>query len=91
VLGGAGAAGAAVLGGELSAWSDDYCLPLECSAWTNRFPPSEHKLANASCLYTRERDDAFARSIAGMVWPRGFVAAGASARLAERLHSALHS
>ena len=56
-------------------WSDDYCLPLECGAWSNRFPPS--KLANASCLYSRERDDAFASSIGGLTWPRGFVAAGA--------------
>ena len=56
-------------------WSDDYCHPLECGAWTNRFGPD--KLANASCLYQRSLDDAFARSIGGITWPRGFVAAGA--------------
>ena len=66
-----------LLGGEVSMWSDDYCFPLECSAWTNRFPPSEHKLANASCLWNRSHDEAFARSIGGVVWPRGIVAAGA--------------
>ena len=74
---GAQASAAAVLGGEVSMWSDDYCSPLECGAWSNRFPPSLHYLANASCLYTRARDVAFARSIAGVAWPRGLVAAGA--------------
>jgi hypothetical protein len=64
-----------VLGGEVSMWTDDYCDTLECGAWQNRFPPS--KLANASCLYTRDTDDAFAKSIGGLTWPRGFVAAGA--------------
>jgi hypothetical protein len=32
--------------------------------------------ANGSVLYAREFDVAFGESLAGLVWPRGFVAAG---------------
>lgn len=68
--------GNGTLGGEVSMWADDYCKPLECDAWQNRFPPEMHKLANASCLYTRDMDGAFSKSIGGLTWPRGLVAAG---------------
>lgn len=72
---GGGAAGDArdrVLGGEVSVWTDDYAYPQECGAWGET-----GNLANASCLYYREFDGAYASSIGGITWPRGFVAAGA--------------
>ena len=64
-----------VLGGEASLWTDDYCDGLECGAWANRFGPD--KLANASCLYARDQDENYAKSLGALAWPRGFVAAGA--------------
>jgi len=68
----AGDAAARVLGGEVSVWTDDYAYPQECGAWGET-----GSLANASCLYYRDFDDAYASSIGGITWPRGFVAAGA--------------
>jgi len=44
----------------------------ECGAWGET-----GSLANASCLYYRDFDVAYASSIGGITWPRGFVAAGA--------------
>ena len=60
-----------VLGGEVSMWTDDYVFPAECDAFVGRVP------ANGSVLYTRDLDAAFAASVGGLMWPRGFVAAGA--------------
>jgi len=60
-----------LLGGEVSLWTDDYVFPAECNAFSGRVP------ANGSAFYARSQDDAFAKSIGGMLWPRGFVAAGA--------------
>ena len=78
----------------MSVWTDDFCYPTECGArgLVGR-PP-----ANASCLYARALDDAFERSVGGITWPRGLVAAGAlyrhdaaldpaSARFTGRIHA----
>lgn len=52
-------------------WSDDYVFPAECDAFPGHAP------ANGSVFYRRTLDDSFSRSIGGLMWPRGFVAAGA--------------
>jgi hypothetical protein len=68
-----------LLGGEVSLWTDDYVFPAECGAFAGRVP------ANGSSFYSRQYDAAFAKSIGGMLWPRGFVAAGAFYRYAKGL------
>ena len=45
-------------------------FPAECNAFPGRVP------ANGSVFYSRALDKAFAESIGGLMWPRGFVAAG---------------
>ena len=86
--------GGRVLGGEISVWTDDFCYPTECGARG----PVGRPPANASCLYARALDDAFERSVGGITWPRGLVAANAfyrhdaaldpaSARFAGRIHA----
>jgi hypothetical protein len=67
-------------GGEVSMWSDDYVFPPECNAFPGRVP------ANGSVFYQRSLDDAFGRSIGGLMWPRGFVAAGAYYRFNASLN-----
>ena len=67
-------------GGEVSMWSDDYVFPAECNAFPGRVP------ANGSVFYQRSLDDAFGRSIGGLMWPRGFVAAGAYYRFNASLN-----
>jgi hypothetical protein len=58
-----------LLGGEVSMWSDSYCYTGQCGAsggtpvGAKLFPPA--------------MDAEFGRSIGGMIWPRGFVAAAA--------------
>jgi hypothetical protein len=61
-------------------WSDDYVFPAECNAFPDRLP------ANGSVFYQRSLDDAFSRSIGGLMWPRGFVAAGAYYRFNASLN-----
>jgi hypothetical protein len=61
-------------------WSDDYVFPVECNAFPGRVP------ANGSVFYQRALDDAFSRSIGGLMWPRGFVAAGAYYRFNASLN-----
>ena len=60
-----------ILGGEVSAWTDDY-VQRECGAHGPKLG-----LANASCYYSRTMDKGFAASLGGLIWPRGIVAAGA--------------
>lgn len=57
-----------LLGGEMSQWTDTYCFIGQCQSGEGGigrrlFPPSA--------------DEAFRKSIGGMIWPRGFVAAAA--------------
>ena len=52
-------------------WTDTYCYVEQCGACT----PSQTPVG--SSLFSPDKDDAFAISIGGMIWPRGFVAAAA--------------
>jgi len=51
-------------------WSDTYCYIEQCGAFGGA-PPVGH------ALFAPSMDAAFAKSIGGMIWPRGFVAAAA--------------
>ena len=64
---------ALLLGGEMSMWTDTYCNPRECGAM-----PAYHAELGGS-LFNRSAalDTAFGQSLGGMMWPRGFVGAGA--------------
>eukprot|EP01052_Picozoa_sp_SAG31_P032683 SAG31_NODE_3609_length_4070_cov_2.814153_1_plen_450_part_00 len=55
-----------LLGGEMSMWTDTYCYINQCQSGGQ---PVGH------ALFPPEQDEAFQRSIGGMIWPRGFVAA----------------
>jgi hypothetical protein len=57
-----------LLGGEMSMWTDNYCNVRQCGAYSGD-PPVGSK------LFPPEQDAAFQRSVGGMIWPRGFVAA----------------
>jgi len=59
-----------VLGGEMSMWSDTYCSEAQCGASKGSAPVGH-------ALFPPSMDDAFSKSIGGMIWPRGFVAAAA--------------
>lgn len=59
-----------LLGAEASMWTDTYCVTDQCGASTGAAPPG-------SPLFPPSRDGAFGPSVGGMIWPRGFVAAGA--------------
>ena len=56
-----------LLGGEISMWSDTYTYISQC------YNPKSKPVGSA--LYDPKYDDEFAKSIGGMIWPRGFVAA----------------
>lgn len=56
-----------LLGGEMSMWSDEYCYTGQCGA-SSGTPPG-------APLFPPERDVEFGKSIGGMIWPRGYVAA----------------
>jgi hexosaminidase len=71
---------ALLLGGAVSMWTDDYVFPAECDAYAGRVP------ANGSILYARQYDNAFSHSVAGLMWPRGFVAAGSFYRFDPTLN-----
>uniref|UniRef100_A0A7S4DXL4 Beta-hexosaminidase n=1 Tax=Lotharella globosa TaxID=91324 RepID=A0A7S4DXL4_9EUKA len=60
-----------LLGGEMSMWTDTYCIEEQCGAFPGGPPPV------GAALFDPAHDDAFAKSIGGMIWPRGYVAAGA--------------
>merc|ERR1712039_353216 len=51
-------------------WSDTYLETTQCGA----YPGGP---AKAAALFPPSRDEEFAKSIGGMMWPRGFVAAQA--------------
>jgi len=57
-----------LLGGEMSMWSDTYCDTNQCGA-SGGSPPTAH------ALFDPALDKEFGHSIAGMIWPRGYVAA----------------
>lgn len=59
-----------LLGGEISMWSDSYCSEAQCGA-SRDVTPVGH------ALFPPSMDNAFSKSIGGMIWPRGFVAAAA--------------
>ena len=60
-----------LLGGEMSMWTDTYCYICQCGSATTCPKPVGSK------LFSPERDVEFARSIGGMIWPRGYVGAAA--------------
>lgn len=57
-------------GGEVSQWTDTYCITQQCGA-SNGPPPY------ASALFPPSQDASFAKSIGGMIFPRTIVAATA--------------
>lgn len=59
-----------LLGGEISMWSDTYCYVKQCDP-TSTSKPVGHE------LFDPKYDDEFGKSIGGMIWPRGYVAAAA--------------
>lgn len=59
-----------LLGGEMSMWTDTYCVTNQCGASGGGAPVG-------SALFSPDHDDAFAKSIGGMIWPRGYVGAAA--------------
>lgn len=59
-----------LLGAEASMWTDRYCYANQCGASGGAAPIG-------APLFPPSQDDAFGRSVGGMIWPRGLVAAGA--------------
>ena len=59
-----------LLGGEVSMWTDTYLETNQCGAATGG-------ARVGGALFPPEKDDEFSKSIGGMMWPRGFVAAQA--------------
>eukprot|EP00911_Craspedida_sp_UC1_P002689 UC1_evm1s1975 len=59
-----------LLGGEMSMWTDTYCYIDQCGSSAGP-PPVGH------ALFSPDMDKEFAASVGGMIWPRGYVAAGA--------------
>ena len=57
-----------LLGGEMSMWTDHYCYVSACGA-DNGSLPGAHQ------LFKPAHDAEFGRSVGGMLWPRGYVAA----------------
>ena len=51
-------------------WTDRYCYVNQCGASGGAAPIG-------APLFPPSQDDAFGRSVGGMIWPRGLVAAGA--------------
>jgi hexosaminidase len=62
----------ALLGGEISMWTDTYCYIDQCGA----FGPNEPVPVGAP-LFSPSKDAEFAKSLGGMIWPRGYVGAAA--------------
>jgi len=60
-----------LLGGEMSMWTDSYCYVEQCGSHSNDRTPTGAK------LFGPDADAAFHKSIGGMIWPRGYVGAGA--------------
>ena len=58
-----------LLGGEVALWTDQYCYINDCVR-----PGDGH--AAPAVMWNRSRDSEFGRSVGGMVWPRGHLAAG---------------
>ena len=61
-----------LLGGEISMWTDSYCFSDQCGA----FGPN-HPVPVGAPLFHPDNDVEFAKSIGGMIWPRGYVGAAA--------------
>ena len=59
-----------LLGGEMSMWTDTYCIIDQCGASSGARPVGAQ-------LFPPSMDLPFAASVAGMIWPRGFVGAAA--------------
>ena len=64
-----------LLGGEISMWTTTYCYCTDCMNFDSTCAGSTR--TPGWQLFSRQHDDAFRRSIGGMIWPRGLVAAGA--------------
>ena len=58
-----------MLGGEVSMWTDDYCDVNQCGAVKGPVPV-------AAAFYSPAADAQFARSVAGVLFPRASVGAG---------------
>ena len=61
-----------LIGGEASMWTDTYCITNQCGAFPEGPAPPV-----GSPLFPPGKDEAFGRSVGGMIWPRGYVAAAA--------------
>ena len=62
----------ALLGGEISMWTDTYCYEDQCGAFGKG-----HPVPVGAPLFPPDMDAEFAKSIGGMIWPRGYVGAAA--------------
>merc|ERR1712084_160309 len=58
-----------LLGGEYAFWTDAWCYINGCTR-----PGSPH--GGGADLFSPDRDDEFAKSVTGMLWPYGRLAAG---------------
>ena len=59
-----------LLGGEVALWTDAYTYINDCTRPGDGPGP-------AAIMWNRTQDEAFGRSVGGLLWPRGFLAAGA--------------
>ena len=59
-----------LLGGEMSMWTDSYCCVHQCGA-------SDGPVPKGAPLFAPSQDEAFGKSISGMIWPHGCVGAAA--------------
>ena len=65
----------ALLGGEACHWTDKYCYIFEClPTWHDR--PSNGGNNISGWMYPPAKDDVFASSVTGKIWPRAAAAAG---------------
>lgn len=69
-----------LLGGSMSMWGDSYCPTTNCLGNTD-------KKQIGSDLFPPEMDKEFQISVGGMIWPRGYVGAGAFWNYDESLDS----
>ena len=58
-----------LLGGEMAYWTDAYCPTLQCGAFGG--PPQP-----ARAMFPPSQDEAFGKSVGGILWPWGYVGAG---------------
>eukprot|EP01052_Picozoa_sp_SAG31_P011488 SAG31_NODE_651_length_13184_cov_4.999541_9_plen_356_part_00 len=58
-----------LLGGEMALWTDAYCPTLQCGAFGGPPQPSR-------AMFPPQQDNAFGKSVGGILWPFGYIGAG---------------